>query len=107
MIGDETPRAIEALLLAAPVTHQYGAARIGIDQPQDAHRFQHGDRAGAVVRGAGSAVPRVEVRREHHVLVGELTALDFADALEHGYLAERLGIGSDFDNGHLLVLGRR
>ena len=81
------------------------APRIGIDALQDPHRFHHRDGAGAVVGRAGSAVPRIEVRRQHHILVGQLAPLGFRDHVENRHLAERLGLRGDLDDRSLIVLG--
>ena len=65
---------------------------------QNAHRLEHRDRARAVVRRAAARVPRVEVRRQHHVLVRLLAALDARDRVEHRRLGgreRRLGDGVD------------
>ena len=48
--------------------------RVRIRRLQDAHRLQHHDRAGAVVRRARRAVPAVEVRGEQHVLVRQFAS---------------------------------
>src|SRR5207247_1450880 len=46
------PRAVEPLLLAAPMSSQNRTLRIRIDGLQDSHRFHHHDRSRAVVCGA-------------------------------------------------------
>src|SRR5690606_14575555 len=69
VVGDPRPRAVEALLLAAPVADDDRPLRVRVDRLEDPGRLEHGQRAGAVVGGARTAVPRVIVRREDDVLV--------------------------------------
>src|SRR5207244_1669942 len=59
VLGDVGARPEEAFLLAAPERDADGALRRDADGLEDAHRFHRRDRAGAVVGGAGAAVPRV------------------------------------------------
>src|SRR5437762_6511553 len=44
------------------------------------------------------------MRREHHVLVGELATLDFADHVEDRHLSQALRLGGHFDDRGLFVL---
>ena len=99
-------RSIESLLLARPVTHDDRPLRVRIRLLEQAHRLEHNERAGAVVRRAGPAVPRVEVRGEHDVFVRLLAALHLRDGVEHGLLAAHLGFGAHAQRRPLVVLGK-
>ena len=105
MILGERLRADLALLLTRPVADEDRPLRVRIHLLQDPHRLEHGERARAVVRRARRAVPRIEVRREHHVLVGLLGALDLGDRVEHRLLAQQLGVEVQSELRALVVLG--
>ena len=92
MILGERLRPDLALFLAGPVSHQDRALRVRVHAREDAHGLEHGDRAGAVVGRAARAVPRIEVRRHHHVLIGLLGPTDGCDGVEHRLLAEELRV---------------
>src|SRR6185437_12887814 len=79
MIFGKGLRSYFALLLAAPVAHENRALGMRIYLLEDPHGFQHGDGAGSVVGRAGGAIPRIEVRREHHVLIWLLGSLVLGD----------------------------
>ena len=79
VLVDVRARAVEALLLAGPEADADRAARLHVQGLQDPHDFHRDDRAGAVVRRARAAVPRVEVGADHHDLVLLVGARDLGD----------------------------
>ncbi len=101
----EGARAVQPLLLAAPVAGDDGALGVRVGGLQDPHRLHHDDGAGAVVGGAGGAVPRVEVGGEEDVLVGQLGAADRRDGVVHGHLGPEPGAGVEAELRALAVLG--
>ena len=63
-------RAEQALLFSGPQANAHGAAQPHAGGLEDAHGFQHHTGARAVVGGARSGVPGIEVRANHHDFVG-------------------------------------
>ena len=106
VVGGEGGGPDQPLFLAAPVPHHDRAAGIRIRGLQDPHRLVHHDRPGAVVGGAGRPVPRVEVRAQDDVFVGELRARDRRHHVEGGDVPQELGVRVEADAG-ALVAGRQ
>src|SRR6185312_9303403 len=92
-----------ALFLTAPVADENGALGVRIYLLENPHRFQHGDGARSIIGRAGGAIPRIEVRREHHVLVGLLRSLDLGDRVEYRTLTKQIGVEVHADLRVLLV----
>ena len=105
VILDEGARAVQPLFLAAPVSNENRAAWRGIDRSKNAHRLHHGHRSGAVVGRPSRRRPRIEVRRQDHVLVRLLASADFGNGVEDGTLAAHLGRRVDPEPRRLPPLG--
>ena len=82
MVSSERRRADVALLLATPVADENRAPRMRVGRLQNAHRLEHRDRSRSVVGGAAARVPRIEVRRQHHIFVRH-SAVEARDRIEH------------------------
>ena len=76
-------RANQPLLLTRPEPDADRAAQLHAADLQDAHRLEHRRRSRGVVGGARGGVPRVEVRAEHHDLIGLVGAANLAHHVEH------------------------
>src|SRR6266700_6452530 len=84
MLLDVSAGAEQALLFAGPQTDAHGTAHLEAGGLENADSFEHYGGTCAVVGGAGSRVPRIEVSAKHDDLVGLgfVRAGDFADDVE-------------------------
>src|SRR5262249_24601703 len=79
MLVDVSARSDQSLLFAAPQSDADRAARLDAERLNDPHDLHRDSRSRAIVRGAGSRMPRIEMAADHHDLVLQIGAGDFGD----------------------------
>src|SRR5262249_20640569 len=79
MFFNVSARADQSLLFAAPESDPDCAGRLDAERLNDPHDLHRDSRSRAVVRGAGSRMPRIEMAADHHDLVLQIGAGDFSD----------------------------
>src|SRR5262245_38627970 len=95
---DVGARADKPLLFAAPQPDAYRPARLDAQRLNDADDLHRDSRSRAVVRGAGSRMPRIEMSPDHHDLVFEIRAGNFGDhVVAHQILVVKLRIELYFE----------
>jgi len=77
-------RAEQSLLFASPQPDADRTPQLHTAHLEETHRFHHDRRTGCVVGSARAGVPRVEVRADHHYLIGLVATRQLADDVEGG-----------------------
>ena len=75
-------RSEQTLLFAAPQRDAHGPIHFQIQALENPHRFDGYRRAGGIVGGAGTAVPGIQMRAQHHDFVLLAASFDLADHVE-------------------------
>ena len=93
------------MLFAAPQSDAHGAIHPKVESLEDAHHLHHHRAAASIIGGAGSAVPGIKVRADHHQFVALRAARDFThevQAIDVLRRRVRLEIDAHSDRGFLL-----